>query len=433
MFYPRNFSIGIWMIWVVLACSGCFNQDAPSVTNPPTAPNKFDPSHCIALFYTGELLGELEPCGCSGSKLGGMLLRSSWIRELQKEYQTFYLIDGGFASPQWDLQDRLKFIIYRRMLDKLGDHLQFLGSRESPPSQVDTPLFLGTATGRDWYKVKTFSAATTSAKVLFLALEKGKSRTLEEVGKLIQEHNPSLVFALVKGMAGNYQGLVPDTNVLTLLLPVDAPAPFSPMKIATKTFVTSAGNRGRYAGLIVLKTQDGQVSDWENRIISLEKKYAIDQAMIQILEEYKQDLKDKRLLELQIKRSSPIGYVGSDSCMSCHPYEYAQWKTKPHSQAFQTLVKENHHYDPECVGCHVVGYEFEEGFRTEEETPHLIDVGCETCHGPGARHMVNSNAPGYGKCDGDKTCLVCHEKDRSPDFEYTKFLEKIKHWKDEDQ
>ena len=52
----------------------------------------------VNLFYTGELLGELEPCGCSGGKLGGMLLRSGWIDHLRKEYPIF--------STRWRICER---------------------------------------------------------------------------------------------------------------------------------------------------------------------------------------------------------------------------------------------------------------------------------------------------------------------------------------
>ena len=46
-------------------------------------------------------------------------------------------------------------------------------------------------------------------------------------------------------------------------------------------------------------------------------------------------------------------------------------------------------YDPECVRCHVVGFEHPTGYENETKTAHLKHVGCESCHGPGSGHAAN--------------------------------------------
>lgn len=40
-----------------------------------------------------------------------------------------------------------------------------------------------------------------------------------------------------------------------------------------------------------------------------------------------------------------------------------------------------------CLQCHTVGYGTPSGFKSVEETPDLIGVGCETCHGPGSEYI----------------------------------------------
>ena len=44
-------------------------------------------------------------------------------------------------------------------------------------------------------------------------------------------------------------------------------------------------------------------------------------------------------------------------------------------------------FDPECVVCHSVGFEYQSGFVDEKKTPLLKHVGCENCHGPGSGHV----------------------------------------------
>ena len=135
-----------------------------------------------------------------------------------------------------------------------------------------------------------------------------------------------------------------------------------------------------------------------------------------------------------------LKYVGSESCVSetCHPtnhmYEYAIWKRQsPHSQAYATLEKVGSQYDPECIVCHVIGYDYDSGFVSAEKTPQLENVGCEYCHGPGSEHNKN---PFENKMktitDKISLCLTCHKPEHSGDFagHEEEKLQKIKHWEE---
>jgi hypothetical protein len=90
-------------------------------------------------------------------------------------------------------------------------------------------------------------------------------------------------------------------------------------------------------------------------------------------------------------------YVGSRTCKKCHDSAYKVWTKTPHSHAYQTLVDDRwpslRQYDPECVMCHVTGFNYEGGFTDAVKTPLLENVGCESCHGPGSVHAANPNDP----------------------------------------
>ena len=51
-------------------------------------------------------------------------------------------------------------------------------------------------------------------------------------------------------------------------------------------------------------------------------------------------------------------------------------------------------YDPECISCHVIGWNptgffpYVSGYKSLKKTPHLINTGCEDCHGPGEKHCA---------------------------------------------
>jgi len=51
----------------------------------------------------------------------------------------------------------------------------------------------------------------------------------------------------------------------------------------------------------------------------------------------------------------------------------------------------------------VVGFAHKAGYENEERTPHLMNVGCENCHGPGSLHIENKRA---GKEDAALDALM---------------------------
>jgi hypothetical protein len=85
-----------------------------------------------------------------------------------------------------------------------------------------------------------------------------------------------------------------------------------------------------------------------------------------------------------------------------------------------------HQRDPDCVGCHVVGLEYQGGFRSAALTPQLENVGCENCHQAAARHAASPATNPLRKV-GEAACAVCHVPDHSPGFDFTRFWAKIRH------
>src|SRR5262249_3702664 len=133
-------------------------------------------------------------------------------------------------------------------------------------------------------------------------------------------------------------------------------------------------------------------------------------------------------------------YVGSDRCMKCHESAYEIWKKSPHSHAYQSLVDaknpSNRQYDGECIVCHTVGFTYASGFRNEKDTPTLLNVGCESCHGPASQHVKNPNNAGLRealnpwKHDVKRIeidlCVKCHDPDNDVHWSFDKW-QKIIH------
>jgi len=123
------------------------------------------------------------------------------------------------------------------------------------------------------------------------------------------------------------------------------------------------------------------------------------------------------------EKNKETTYVGSLTCKSCHPGEYANFITyAKKSTSFESIEKQMKHLTPQeikkCYPCHTTGYGKPGGFVSLEETPHLKNAGCEVCHGPGAEHARTSDPAAIIRNLSKKDCEICHISERVKAFKY---------------
>jgi len=128
------------------------------------------------------------------------------------------------------------------------------------------------------------------------------------------------------------------------------------------------------------------------------------------------------------------GYVGSPRCAECHKTAGETWAKSGHAHGFATLRDRKADADPKCIGCHTTGFGAPSGYRRQFGRDKLVDVGCESCHGPGSLHVQQR--------EGDKTisftyrpleagdCKKCHYGEFSRPFYWHEFWPVIKHGKE---
>jgi hypothetical protein len=106
--------------------------------------------------------------------------------------------------------------------------------------------------------------------------------------------------------------------------------------------------------------------------------------------------------------SAELAYLGSEACKACHAPAYRQWKTTPHARAFATLARARQTANLDCVPCHVTGFERPGGPARRAELGPRVDVGCESCHGPGSAHAAQPSAAPYPRQVPERVCAECH-------------------------
>lgn len=101
-------------------------------------------------------------------------------------------------------------------------------------------------------------------------------------------------------------------------------------------------------------------------------------------------------------------YAAANLCVRCHETEYWVWKNHPHANAFAALQRAGNTNNPECLSCHVTAFNRPEGWVNEAESPHLKDVKCGACHGPGLGHTMRPDAGNIRGSIEPALCATCH-------------------------
>ena len=120
-------------------------------------------------------------------------------------------------------------------------------------------------------------------------------------------------------------------------------------------------------------------------------------------------------------------YMGSQVCGSCHAKEYTTFityskKARSWQGISKMLPKLELDEQKNCFSCHTTGYK-KGGFISYELTPELANVGCESCHGPGKKHVESQGDPSFILHTPALTsCARCHNSQRIKDFNYKPLL-----------
>lgn len=463
------------------------------------APGQRWPKPRLALVITGRQEGYFEPCGCAGmdKMKGGMDRRDKLLKMLKNDWECPRVaMDVGGLAKGRDHQAEIKFQAMVDALERMGYSAIGLGVGDlqlsegelmavtaSNPGQPPSPFVSANVGLIQWdpailrpYRIieaagmkiavtgilgSSFQKEIRNPAILMADAAKQLTSLLPVLKEQKPDHMVLLAFASKEESEALGQKF-PDFDIV-----VTAGGPPTPPKDAktipqTRSLIVEVGEKTTEA--IVLGLYDDPKHPLRYQRVPLDSRFdkkspdAASNAlseMQQIMADYQIQLKAVGFEGLGIHPSPHpqqqlLGrFVGSEQCKTCHEGSYDKWKKTPHAHAFQTLEKlaVPRIFDPECISCHVIGWDtqnffpYQYGYQSTAATPKLINVGCESCHGPGEAHVAAENgtdgalkeklqqALTLTKEEARKRlrCQNCHDLDNSPAFNFDTYFPKIEH------
>lgn len=435
------------LLCTILAICGCTPKSIDLDSGGASSAKIPSGKDTITVFLTGNLLSTLQPCGCSAGQLGGLSRRQAVLATVADDRKL--VVDTGNFLQDQTPQDVLKLGIIFQALSILKYDVANLNADE-----LSLATELGLVKGSGFRIITAAGHADAPVKPFYskalrigggtirvqLAAVKAQTATADSLQTLFGGAQEDLVLNIL--IVDDCSPEIADQIKLcdavdVVVCPTASDEPRIVDKESARPLFISAGRLGKYVGKLTAQlTTDNQLRLHFDKV-AVDEKLREDKTLVQLYEDYKEMVRIEGLLEAYLRVPLPDGlkYLGSENCHSCHGYEYDKWATKAHAHAYDSLVKVGSQYDPECVGCHVVGFGYESGFLSETSAKDLRNVGCEVCHGPGSDHMkaVTTERVDTGISQPQSRCIDCHTPDRSPGYQghEKEKLEKIVHWREQ--
>jgi Cytochrome c554 and c-prime len=465
------------------------------------------PTPQLTLIVTGEMHGYFEPCGCTANQLGGMARRADLVSRLVGKNWIVRGIDVGSLARRTGRQAQIKFDTTLAALRELHYSAVALGPEElrlGPEHLIfqhvlegDNPLRFVNA------NLVFYGARDIGTPVPFAIVDEGgikvgitsvmgdsvrktviPDRTPEEAASADIAWVPAVT--VLPDVLQAFEDEAVDVRILLSQSSLDESREFA-RTFPSFDFVISAqgfgegetkpemigdvrmlqvGEKGKTAGVIGLYSDDAD-DPVRFELVSLTgESFSNDSRMITHMQAYQDRLKDERIVTAEDPVPHPSGaaFVGADKCGECHTAAFDVWKDTPHADALKSLDPSHHRtgferlngvnrsFDPECLSCHVTGWDpreylrFVGGFVNEEfattddeKQLHSLFAGnqCENCHGPGSRHIELIEADNIELAKQqvqvtleqarDQMCAKCHDIDNSPEFDFDAYWKKVEH------
>jgi hypothetical protein len=411
---------------------------------------QISPDSTQLLLFTGNTQAQLEPCGCFIGQSGGLPRRAKAIAAIRENGFSPLLVDLGGLQPSEHLdmkphsfesddhstdtgvlmRDQHRVQTTLTAMEMMGYDAFFPFDAETGIVQNKkfdlsfTSLDSDLTQGSGSYLIKTIGGKRIAMVALNLKdpMEIASvSGQLNLIMSEVQEHSDFVVGLSHSPIEVN-RALAREYPSFSAIL---SPSEGETERIGD-VLLAYCSSKGKTLGALMLSDGVGDISSKVQQIALTEfvsddpdVRKLLDDFYYQITIDHQLQIVSHRLFASEsLEQDDRSSYIGSQACQECHQKEFSQWSHSSHATAFNTLRTVGREYYPECVTCHVTGLGYESGYEIgNPEREHLVDVGCETCHGPGRQHAYTPLKENIRGPVPEKVCMECHTPEHSPGFD----------------
>lgn len=429
---------------------------------------KTGPPAKLSIEFTCDVDGRLEPCGCFTGQFGGLTRLKTVLDSEPDNGQTLRVDVGNAIAGHEDFQ-RIEYNYILRAFAAMKFEVLNIGAREAQLSAAELREIKNTS------PVPIVSANVldkNTGKPIFDSyriIERGGFRiavigVLDASGER-DSGDGVAVGDMDSAVARCIEQVRPKADVIVLLAFADEAAldrlaqefyeanvilggkvrqPAQSLEKNNRSLIYYVTNESRALGILQLQLAHGAAPvAVANEIELLHDKIPQAPEFQKLAQQYRGEIRrtplaldNPNLLQADAIPGvrTTANYVGSETCVKCHQTAGEIWEHSAHAHAFDALVQRGADADPNCISCHTIGFGTSSGYRREFTGQKLVNVGCESCHGPGSLHVRQKEGDAsiafmFRPLDaGD--CRKCHFGEFSRPFDWNEFWPLIQHGKE---
>ncbi|NDC25093.1 MAG: hypothetical protein EBZ49_13345, partial [Proteobacteria bacterium] len=343
----------------------------------------------IRIFYSANRQGEIEPCGCKTNQIGGLNRMAEKIMAASKSGD-YLIVDSGdtfFSTPKLNENRKAQELLRARLIAKsyrqMGVAFTTPGDRDLAGGAAYYSELLAesgaSAVSANWVAkdstlrlspYQIWSRDGLKILVTGLSAAEGVSPAIAEMveprrameGVLSVAKKEAVDFVLVLSHLGKEtdEKLAEQFPGLFVFGAHSMDSLSEPIAIGN-SFVLQPGTEGQQLG--ELQLEKGKTGFLEHALHDLSKNFDQPNAVKSLMQEYYASLKQVGLQDSADLLPGKSSYVANPFvCKNCHQKQFDFWASTKHSSAFLVLYAKKQHYDPQCIGCHSLGFNVPEGF-----------------------------------------------------------------------
>jgi len=260
--------------------------------------------------------------------------------------------------------------------------------------------------------------------------------TAEKLVPKLRKEGAEIIIILTDIKGGALRKLARTTSGINFIIASDKKNRISLPIVVNDTHISHLDRGGKCVGSLEVLPANGATDDSRGKVVG---KFLLRSSFNQLRLEIPDDpriaemvksakvhiskAQEGELVESGVEESDGgcgTRYVSAPSCKECHQGRFAWWKTTKHSNAMASLVAKQSQFNEECVMCHNLAYECDDGALSMGTLESFKNVQCESCHGPGELHVKSKGEQRMDPVPTRTTCLKCHTPERSPveNFDY---------------